>query len=71
MVVVFLAIVEAAVVSTTLFCCRYVLGHAYSNEKEVVDYVTQMVPLLCLSIIIDSLLGVLAGKFLLFYQLNS
>jgi hypothetical protein len=40
------------------------LGYAYSNEKEVVDYVAKMVPLLCLSVRLDSLLGVLSGWFL-------
>lgn len=61
LVVMALAIGEAAAVSIILFCCRYVLGYAFSNEKEVVDYVSQMVPLLCLSITTDSLLGVLSG----------
>ncbi|RVW87776.1 Protein detoxification 14 [Vitis vinifera] len=31
--VMFLAIIETTVVSTTLFCCRYVLGYAYSQRQ--------------------------------------
>uniref|UniRef100_A0A2N9F6A4 Polysaccharide biosynthesis protein C-terminal domain-containing protein n=1 Tax=Fagus sylvatica TaxID=28930 RepID=A0A2N9F6A4_FAGSY len=56
-----LAVLEAIIVSTALFCCRNVLGYAYSNEEEVVSYVSKMVPLLCLRVSVDSLLGVLSG----------
>ncbi|KAH7847697.1 hypothetical protein Vadar_029189 [Vaccinium darrowii] len=56
-----LAVAEAIVMIATLFCCRFILGYAYSDEKEVVDYVREMTPLLCLSIIMDSLLAVLSG----------
>ncbi|CAK9138556.1 unnamed protein product [Ilex paraguariensis] len=59
--VMFLAITEAVIVSTTLFCCRYVLGRAYSNEKQVVDYIAVMTPLICLSIVTDSLQAVICG----------
>ncbi|KAF7819963.1 protein DETOXIFICATION 9-like [Senna tora] len=54
-------IAEAVVMNTALFFSGHVLGYAYSNEKEVVDYVAQMVPFLCLSVIADSLVGVLSG----------
>eukprot|EP00262_Sarcandra_glabra_P012529 TRINITY_DN3252_c0_g1_i6.p1 TRINITY_DN3252_c0_g1~~TRINITY_DN3252_c0_g1_i6.p1 ORF type:complete len:462 (+),score=30.61 TRINITY_DN3252_c0_g1_i6:197-1387(+) len=60
-VIVSLAAIEAFTVSSTLFALRYVLGYAYSNEKEVVDYVTKMMPLICVSVIMDSLQGVLSG----------
>ncbi|RZC91945.1 hypothetical protein C5167_021655 [Papaver somniferum] len=52
---------EIAIVSSTLFVCRYIVGYAYSNAEEVVDYVTAMVPLICLSTILDGLQGVLSG----------
>ena len=48
-----LVVLEATIVSVALFCCLYVLGYAYSNEPEVVDYVAKMVPLLRLSISVD------------------
>ncbi|XAR52474.1 hypothetical protein NMG60_11020576 [Bertholletia excelsa] len=59
--VMFLALAETTIVSATLFATRKVFGYAFSNEKEVVDYVTEMAPLVCLSIIMDSLQGVLSG----------
>ncbi|KAJ1377188.1 Multi antimicrobial extrusion protein [Sesbania bispinosa] len=56
-----LAVIETSIVSATLFACRHVFGYIFSNEKEVVDYVTVMAPLVCLSVILDSIQGVLAG----------
>ncbi|CAN1268711.1 Protein DETOXIFICATION 12 [Linum perenne] len=41
--------------------CRHAFGYSFSNEKEVIDYVTRMAPLICLSVIMDSLQGVLSG----------
>ncbi|RDY01668.1 Protein DETOXIFICATION 12, partial [Mucuna pruriens] len=61
LVAMFFAVMETAVVSGTLFACRHVFGYIFSNEKEVVDYVTIMVPLISLSVILDSIQGVLAG----------
>ncbi|MED6193529.1 hypothetical protein PIB30_020499 [Stylosanthes scabra] len=56
-----LAIVETSVVSATLFACRGIFGYVFSSEKEVVDYVTVMAPLICLSVIFDSMQGFLSG----------
>ncbi|CAN0913705.1 Protein DETOXIFICATION 7 [Linum grandiflorum] len=52
---------EAIVVSTTLFCCRSFFGYVFSNEGEVVEYVSEVAPLLCMSVIVDSSLAVLSG----------
>ncbi|KAL4339187.1 hypothetical protein GQ457_08G014750 [Hibiscus cannabinus] len=60
-VVMVLGISEAMIVSITLFSCRYVFGYLYSNEPEVIDYVRQMIPLISLSVIVDSLLAVITG----------
>lgn len=60
-VAMFLAISEAVLVSGTLFAMRRILGYAYSNEEEVMNYVTDMVPLVCFSVVFDSLQGVLSG----------
>ncbi|XP_030447570.1 protein DETOXIFICATION 14-like [Syzygium oleosum] len=57
----FLTITETSIVSTILFIIRRVFGYTFSNEEEVVDYVTQMAPLVCLSVILESLQGVLSG----------
>nr|XP_043623687.1 protein DETOXIFICATION 14-like isoform X2 [Erigeron canadensis] len=60
-VVLLIAIIETSVVSTSVFVGRRVFGYIFSNEKEVINYVTKMVPLLCLNIIMDSLQGTLSG----------
>ncbi|KAK8499457.1 hypothetical protein V6N12_011542 [Hibiscus sabdariffa] len=60
-VVMVLTIIESVVASTIIFCCRHILGYAFSDEKEVVDGVIKMVPLMCLSIIMDSYHAVLGG----------
>ncbi|KAK9276932.1 hypothetical protein L1049_006470 [Liquidambar formosana] len=59
--IMFLAVLETLIVSTTLFACRRVFGFSFSDEKEVVDYVTDLAPLVCLSVIIDGIQGVLSG----------
>ncbi|GFQ05096.1 mate efflux family protein 5 [Phtheirospermum japonicum] len=56
-----LAAVDAIVASAGLFASRHVFGYIFSNEKEVVDYVTKMAPLVCLSVIMDTIQGVLSG----------
>lgn len=58
---VFLATTEAVIVSTALFACRNVLGYAYTNDKQVVDYIASMAPLICVSVFMDSLQAVLSG----------
>ncbi|WJX82598.1 hypothetical protein P8452_65337 [Trifolium repens] len=60
-VVVVIGIAEAVIVSALFLCLRNVLGNAYSNDKEVVDYVTDMVPLLCVSVSADSIICALSG----------
>ncbi|KAK7272981.1 hypothetical protein RIF29_14026 [Crotalaria pallida] len=60
-VVVIIGIVEAVIVSTFFYCCRNILGYVYTNDKEVVDYVTDMVPLLCVTVNADSIIGALSG----------
>ncbi|KAL5722070.1 hypothetical protein ACHQM5_005637 [Ranunculus cassubicifolius] len=60
-VVMFIAATETIIVSSTLFACRKFVGYAFSNEAEVINYVADMVPLICLSVIMDSLQGVLSG----------
>ena len=51
-VVVILGIVDGVIVSTFFVCCRHILGYAYSNDKEVVDYVSDIVPILCGSLLV-------------------
>lgn len=56
-----LAVVETTIVSTIVFANRRIFGYIFTNEKEVVDYVTKMAPFLCLNIIMDGLQGSLSG----------
>lgn len=59
-----LSIVEFVVASITFFLCRYNLGYLFSNEKDVVNYVKDMTPFLCVSIVMDSIQAVFSGDFL-------
>ncbi|CAI8604983.1 unnamed protein product [Vicia faba] len=56
-----LAVSEAILVSSTIFASRRIVGYIFSNEQDVVDYVTAMVPLISINVIVDSLHGTLAG----------
>ncbi|KAK4426603.1 protein DETOXIFICATION 6 [Sesamum alatum] len=59
--VLILAVEEFVLAATTIFICRRVLGYAFSEDKNVVIYVQEMTPFLCLSIIVDSLQAILSG----------
>ncbi|CAN4121735.1 unnamed protein product [Withania somnifera] len=59
--VMLIAATETILVSATVFACRKVFGYVFSNEKEVVDYIANMAPLLCLSVLTDSFQGTLSG----------
>lgn len=65
--VVMLGVAEAIIVSTFFICFRHILGYAYSNDEQVVAYISEMVPLLCISVSADSLIGALSGEFTLHY----
>uniref|UniRef100_A0A1J3IHX0 Protein DETOXIFICATION n=1 Tax=Noccaea caerulescens TaxID=107243 RepID=A0A1J3IHX0_NOCCA len=56
-----IAAVESVIVSSTLFLSRNVWPLAYSNVEEVTRYVTEITPILCISILMDSFLTVLSG----------
>ncbi|GER44449.1 MATE efflux family protein [Striga asiatica] len=56
-----LAAIDAIVASASLFASRHVFGYIFSNEAEVVEYVTNLAPLICLSVIMDSIQGPLSG----------
>ncbi|KAL0381425.1 UNVERIFIED_CONTAM: protein DETOXIFICATION 1 [Sesamum angustifolium] len=59
--VMFLSITETISTSMVLFSCRHILGWAYSNEKQVVNYVAVMTPLICASMVTDSLQTAISG----------
>ncbi|CAA0824479.1 MATE efflux family protein [Striga hermonthica] len=56
-----LAAIDAIVASASLFASRHVFGYIFSNEAEVVEYVANLAPLICLSVIMDSIQGPLSG----------
>ncbi|KAK0575200.1 hypothetical protein LWI29_035388 [Acer saccharum] len=59
--VMLITVLETILVSSVLFASRHVFGYVFSNEKEVVDYVTAMAPFLCLCIVLNGLQAVLSG----------
>ncbi|KAK8914467.1 MATE efflux family protein 5 [Platanthera zijinensis] len=60
-VVISITIVLSLTMSVSLLILGRVVGYAYSDEKEVVDYVWKMIPLLSISVVMDSFQGVLRG----------
>ncbi|XP_031475742.1 protein DETOXIFICATION 12-like isoform X2 [Nymphaea colorata] len=60
-VVILLAVIDISIVSTTIYGIRYLLGYAYSSDKEVIQYVAKMAPLVSLSTCMDAIQGVLSG----------
>ncbi|XP_050224815.1 protein DETOXIFICATION 12-like [Mercurialis annua] len=59
--VIVITVTELIVVSASLLATRQVFGYTFSSEKEVVEAVSAMAPLLCLSVIIDGFQDILSG----------
>jgi len=57
-----LAVMDALMVSMSLLAGRHVFGHVFSSDKKTIEYVAKMAPLVSISIILDSLQGVLSGS---------
>ncbi|XP_023530635.1 protein DETOXIFICATION 16-like [Cucurbita pepo subsp. pepo] len=60
-VVMTIAIIEGLLLGIVLILIRTVWGYAYSNEREVVEYVANMLPLVAASNFVDGLQCVLSG----------
>ncbi|KAG7658452.1 Multi antimicrobial extrusion protein [Arabidopsis suecica] len=58
---IFLGGVGALITTITLYSYRKSWGYVFSKEREVVHYATQITPILCLSIFVNSFLAVLSG----------
>lgn len=54
-------IIEGVVVGLILILIRNIWGHAYSNEAEVVRYVSAMMPYLALSHFVNGTQCILSG----------
>ncbi|CAM0949371.1 unnamed protein product [Alopecurus aequalis] len=65
-VVMYMALSEGLVIALTMILLRNVWGYLYSDEQEVVTYISRMLPILGISFFIDglhsSLSGVLTGS---------
>ncbi|KAL8250387.1 hypothetical protein R6Q59_034080 [Mikania micrantha] len=60
-VVMFLAITEGILVSLFLVSMRQIWGYLFTNEEEVVSYMSKVMPVLALSNFMDGIQGVLSG----------
>ncbi|KAI3997131.1 hypothetical protein MKX01_008975 [Papaver californicum] len=60
-VVFVLAVTEGILIGTIMILVRHILGKAFSNEKEVVDYVAFMMPILAVSNFFDGIQSALSG----------
>lgn len=65
-VMITMALSEGAAIAIATVLVRSVWGKLYSNEKEVIRYVAEMMPLLALSDFLDGFQCVLSG--LRFYK---
>ncbi|GLJ11089.1 hypothetical protein SUGI_0142640 [Cryptomeria japonica] len=67
-VVLFMIMTEAAMMGCLLFSIRNVWGYAYSNQKEVIDTVASMMPLLAATSLVDRIQTSLSGTLARNYQ---
>lgn len=61
-VVMFLALTEGILLSLILVAIRHIWGYLFTNEEEVVSYLSLIMPVLALSNFMDGIQGVLSGK---------
>ncbi|GMI68999.1 hypothetical protein like AT2G04050 [Hibiscus trionum] len=56
-----IGLIEPIMVAIVFFSWRHIFGYIFSNEETVVKYIAQIIPLLCISVFMDSLQAVLSG----------
>ncbi|KAL8231143.1 hypothetical protein R6Q57_000921 [Mikania cordata] len=56
-----LGAVEVIIAITALYCSRSILGYAFGNEQELVDYVNDITLFLCFTIFADAIQAILSG----------
>lgn len=68
----FLAVIEVVIASAILLSYRSILGYAFGKEKEVIDYVKEIIPLLSVTIIVDCLAPLFSGLhlFSLYFKIS-
>ncbi|KAK7358176.1 hypothetical protein VNO77_00100 [Canavalia gladiata] len=57
-----IALIEGSLIAAVMILVRNVWGHAYSNDVEVINYITIMLPFLALSSFVDAIQTVLSGE---------
>lgn len=56
------AFIEGLLMVVSMIVARNVWGHVYSNDKEVMRYVSDMMPILAISSFLDAIQSTLSGK---------
>ncbi|XP_031093190.1 protein DETOXIFICATION 14-like [Ipomoea triloba] len=56
-----IGMIELAIAAVVLMSLRSVVGYAFSNETEVVNYIKRMTPLVSLMLVSDGISGLLSG----------
>ncbi|KAL4288604.1 hypothetical protein AHAS_Ahas19G0302800 [Arachis hypogaea] len=52
---------QTSLVNSIIFGCQNILNYVFSYEQDLLDYVTDMTPIICVSIILDTLHGTLSS----------
>ena len=58
-----LGIVSSVLVGLVMILVRNLWGYAYSNEKEVVEYISRIMPFLAVAFLFDDMQCILSGKY--------
>jgi MATE family multidrug resistance protein len=58
-----LGLVAGVSLGLVMILVRNVWGYAYSNEKEVVEYISRMMPILGMAFVFDDMQCVLSGNY--------
>lgn len=60
-VVLSIAFIEGIFLASTMILLRNIWGHVYSNDKEVISYMSAMMPILAISSFLDGIQSALSG----------
>lgn len=60
-VVLSIAFIEGVLLVSAMILLRHVWGHVYSNDKQVIRYVSVMMPILAISSFLDGIQSALSG----------
>uniref|UniRef100_A0A8R7VEL4 Protein DETOXIFICATION n=1 Tax=Triticum urartu TaxID=4572 RepID=A0A8R7VEL4_TRIUA len=61
-VIMVLGVVSSILVALAIVLVRNLWGYAYSNDKEVVEYISRIMPIIALAFLFDDMQCVLSGK---------